>query len=692
MMISLDQVSVKQIKGVSAPKEQELHAFGIQTVADLLNYFPYRYEDYRIRNLADAKDGEKVTVLGQIRGNPLLQRYGKGKSRLTCKIEIDGWLVTAVWFNRHYLQEQLTLGREVMLTGKWEQHRLQMTVSDSEFQDGGGSAGAGGKAAKSGTLQPVYSVGGSITQPWMRKTIRQALTQYETMIEEVLPHELVQRHQLMARRDAVRHIHLPEDAKEGQAARRRLVYEELFLFQLKLQAYRALNRKRADGLAMRVESEWIRQFAATLPFELTDAQKKVVNEILMDMRRPSSMNRLLQGDVGSGKTVVAAIALYGAVKTGHQGALMVPTEILADQHMRSLQKLFSGMGIEVGLLTGSLTERKRRDVLAGLQMGMIDIAVGTHALIQDDVFFRSLGLVVTDEQHRFGVNQRSVLRRKGLNPDVLTMTATPIPRTLAITAFGDMDVSTLRDRPHGRKPIKTYWVKHSMMDRVLEFIRKEVDQGRQAYIICPLIEESEKLDVQNAIDLHIQMQQAFPQYKVALLHGRLTAADKDAVMSAFGANETQVLVATTVVEVGVDVPNSTLMVIMDAERFGLSQLHQLRGRVGRGEHQSHCILVADPKSETGRERMKVMTDTDDGFEVSRRDLELRGPGDFFGTKQSGLPEFRLADMVADYETLEEARDDAGEITGQDDFWTNASYARLRALLQKDQIFQGEQLD
>jgi ATP-dependent DNA helicase RecG len=684
--MTLEQYSVRQIKGVSAPKEEELHAFGVQTVADLLDYFPFRYEDYRIREITEIKDGEKVTVQGVIRGNAVLQRYGKGKSRLTCKVEVEHMLVTAVWFNRHFLQNQLTPGREIVLTGKWEQQRLHMTVSESEFADK--STGM----VKSGTLQPVYSVGGGITQAWMRKTIKQALMQYGTMIEEVLPHELVERHGLMPRRDAVQRIHDPGEVKEGLEARRRMVYEELFLFQLKLQAYRALTRKRGDGIVHQVNGETIRNFAATLPFELTDGQKKVVNEIMSDMRQPAAMNRLLQGDVGSGKTVVAAIALYCTIKAGHQGALMVPTEILADQHLRSLQKLFAGTGIEVGLLTGSLTERKRRDVLAGLQMGMIDIIVGTHALIQDDVFFRSLGLVVTDEQHRFGVNQRSVLRRKGMNPDVLTMTATPIPRTLAITAFGDMDVSTIRERPHGRKPIKTYWVKHSMMDRVLGFIRREVDQGRQAYVICPLIEESDKLDVQNAIDLYVQMQQAFPDLKVGLLHGRLSASEKDEVMGAFGANETHLLVATTVVEVGVDVPNATLMIIMDAERFGLSQLHQLRGRVGRGAHQSFCVLVADPKSENGRERMKVMTETDDGFEVSRRDLELRGPGDFFGTKQSGLPEFKIADMAADFEVLELARDDAAELTGRDDFWTNPSYERARVLLLKDQIFQGEQLD
>lgn len=682
--MELHNISIRKVHGVTALKEQELHAFGICTVDDLLEYFPYRYEDYRLRNLSEVKDGEKITVLGKIVGVPVLQRYGRNKSRLSCKVMIEQWMVTATWFNRHFLRDQLTVGREIVMTGKWEQKRMQLTVGESEFPDRGGG--------RSGTLQPVYSVGGKITQAWMRKTMTQALTQFGAMIEEVLPQPLVAKYGFMPRKQAIAHIHQPQDAAEGGLARKRMVYEELFLFQLKLQAFRALTRNRMDGAAQAVDNATVRQFTRSLPYELTDAQKRAVLEILNDMRAPYCMNRLLQGDVGSGKTAVAAIALYATVKAGYQGALMVPTEILAEQHSRSLQQMFAPHGIEVGLLTGSLTERKRRELLGALQMGMIDIVVGTHALIQEDVFFRQLGLVVTDEQHRFGVNQRSILRRKGMNPDVLTMTATPIPRTLAITAFGDMDVSTLSERPKGRKPIITYWVKHDMLDRVLGFIRKEVDQGRQAYMICPLIEESDKLDVQNAIDLHVQMQQALPQYRIGLLHGRMAAQEKEEVMRMFSEGSIHVLISTTVVEVGVDVPNATLMIVMDADRFGLSQLHQLRGRVGRGEHQSYCVLIADPKSEVGQERMQVMTETDDGFEVSRRDLELRGPGDFFGTKQSGLPEFRLADMVSDFAVLEQARDDAAALVAEERFWTAAEYAPLRRFLQREQIFQGDLLD
>jgi len=682
--MDLYTIPVREVHGIGPQKAEDLSALGISSVGGLLDYFPFRYEDYRLRDLGEVKDGEKITVEGKVYSEPSLQMIGRSKSRLTCRVVVDRFFVSAVWFNRHFLRDKLRPGTEILLTGKWDSRRQQITVSESEFP--------GRADGRSGTLQPVYSVGGSVTLSWLRKTIQQALRQFGALIGENLPAELYAKYNFMARRQAIALIHQPGNLDEGARARKRIVYEEFFFFQLKMQAFRALTRERADGIAHPVDLPAVRAFVKALPFRLTSSQLKVIAEILEDLQKPSCMSRLLQGDVGSGKTVVAAVALFAVVKAGYQGALMVPTEILAEQHRRSLSRMLEPYGIQVGLLTGSLSARERREALASLQMGMTDIVVGTHALIQEDVYFRRLGLVVTDEQHRFGVNQRAILRRKGMNPDILSMTATPIPRTLAITAFGDLDVSTLQELPKGRLPIHTYSVGHRMLERIMAFIAKEVDKGRQAYIICPLIEESEKLDVQNALDLHAELTQLFPRLKVGLLHGRLPAAEKEAVMAAFAEGTVQVLVSTTVIEVGVDVPNATVMVIYDADRFGLSQLHQLRGRVGRGPHQSYCILIAEPKSETGKERLRAMTETGDGFEIARRDLELRGPGDFFGTKQSGLPEFKVADLMADFAVLEEARDDAAELVGRSEFWTATEYAELRRFLEREGILSGELLD
>ncbi len=686
MMNGLAAIPVRQITGVGPQKVKELELLGIVSVLDMLEYFPYRYEDYRLRDLATAQDGEKITIQGQVYGEPTVQIWGRRKSRLVCKVAVDRIFVSAVWFNRHFLRDQLTHGREIVLTGKWDARRRQLTVAESEFP--------GSRSAKSGTLQPVYHVGGGVTQAWLRKTMKQALQQFGEQLEEILHDELITENSLLSRKRAIYAIHLPEETEDGLEARRRLVYEELFLFQLKLQAYRALSRKKADGIAHAIDMERVYDFVRGLPFKLTDAQKQVVREVMTDLQSPYSMNRLLQGDVGAGKTVVAAIALYAAWTAGYQGALMVPTEILAEQHAKSLERLLAPHGIGVGLLVGGLPERKRREMLSALQMGIVHVVVGTHALIQEDVFIQRLGLVVVDEQHRFGVEQRGMLRRKGLNPDVLTMTATPIPRTLAISAFGDMDVSTIDELPQGRLPIKTYWVQPDMLARVIGFIRREVEQGRQTYVICPLIEESEKLDVQNAVDMYNQLSHELrgDQIQVGLLHGRMTAAEKDEIMGRFAENELQVLVSTTVIEVGVDVPNATLMIINDADRFGLSQLHQLRGRVGRGAHQSYCVLIASPKSETGEERMRVMTETTDGFEISRQDLKLRGPGEFFGTRQSGVPEFKLADMLRDFDILEQARTDAARLISDPDFWTGSAYLGLRTFLQREQVWDAELLD
>lgn len=676
---------VTQVKGVGKLKIDDLKALGITTVIDLLEYLPFRYEDYRIRDLTQVKDGEKVTIQGTVYHEPTLTYFGRKKSRLIAKVVVDHLVITATWFNQPFLQSQLRPGREVVLIGKWDQRRLQITVNQIEFMDQP-------KSQAVGSLQPVYSVGGQITQHFLRKAIGQAFTQFSEAIEENLPTELLRKYKLISRKMALYALHYPEDQEAGRQARRRFAYEELFLFQLKLQAYRTLHRRAGSGIQHSFAKDKLSAFINRLPFELTDAQKQVIEEILREMQSPYPMNRLLQGDVGSGKTVVAAIALYACVLSKYQGALMVPTEILAEQHANALVEWFRPLGIEVGLLKGGLTERQRRDVLAQLQMGMIDILVGTHALIQEDVYFKALGLVVTDEQHRFGVEQRGILRRKGLDPDVLFMTATPIPRTLAITAFGDMDVSTIRELPKGRIPIETYWVKHELLERVIQHVQKQLDLGHQAYVICPLIEESDKLDVQNAIDVFHQFSHAIQGHRVGLMHGRLASQEKEAAMREFSENKVQVLVSTTVVEVGVNVPNATVMVVMDADRFGLAQLHQLRGRVGRASYASYCILIADPKGEVGKERMRAMTETRDGFEIAERDLQIRGPGDFFGTKQSGLPEFKVADLANDYRIVECARDDAAALLAKDQFWSDEAYQPLRDVLISDHILEGPNLD
>lgn len=672
-----------QLKGIGPETKKQLEDMRIHTIYDLLEYFPYRYEDFRVRNPEDMKHEEKVTVEGKVHSEPSLVFYGRKKSRLTVKVLIGNVLISAVFFNQHYLKSKLVLGDLITVTGKWDQHRQTITATHLQV----------GSNQKAQDFEPVYTVRGSITVKALRKYISAGLTQFGQDIEEIFPDSLLAKYKLMRRSDALRVIHFPPNRDELKLARRRFVYEEFLLFQLKMQALRKHERENSQGMKQDYKLEMLMEFINGLPFPLTNAQKRVVNEILKDMKSPFRMNRLLQGDVGSGKTVVAAIVLYATILAGHQGALMVPTEILAEQHAESLTSMFSKAGIRVALLTSSVKGKKRRELLSELKEGNIHILVGTHALIQDDVEFNSLGLVITDEQHRFGVEQRRVLREKGESPDVLFMTATPIPRTLAITAFGEMDVSIIDEMPAGRKAIETYWVKHDMLTRILQFMEKELSQGRQAYVICPLIEESEKLDVQNAIDVHTTLATFFQgRYKVGLMHGKLPADEKDTIMKEFSENETQILVSTTVVEVGVNVPNATFMLIYDAERFGLSQLHQLRGRVGRGDAQSYCVLIADPKTDVGKERMKIMTETNDGFVLSEKDLELRGPGDFFGKKQSGVPEFKMADMVHDYRVLETARNDAAVLVESKAFWESEEYRHLRVLLESTGVMSGEKLD
>jgi len=672
------------VKGIGEQKAKKLQEMGIQSIRDLLFYFPYRYVDFQVKDLSTAAQGEKVTVEGVLYSEPITKRLPKNRNLISVKVIVDHLLITATWFNRAFIKSQLQSGRPILLTGKWDKHRLQLTVSEHEFLDTA-------KETKKGNLVPMYSLPSEIglNQVTFRKIVEQAIQQYYHAMEDYLPQRVINRYRLYTLKESIRGIHLPKDMMDGKLARRRLVYDELLLYQMKIQMFKKLNRQNWPGIKRVILYDQVKKFIRQLPFSLTSAQLRVIKEILSDMEQEFSMNRLLQGDVGSGKTVVAAIALYANYLNGYQGALMVPTEILAQQHLQSLQQLFSSTPIQLELLTGSLTEKQRQSVLGSLQMGLTDVVIGTHALIQDDVFFKQIGLVITDEQHRFGVEQRSVLRRKSdrLSPDVLYMTATPIPRTLAITAYGDMDVSIIDQYPKGRKTVETHWIKPSQFLKVLSFIEKHLNLGQQAYVIAPLIEESDKLDVQNAIDIHQQLTEILPNHQIGLMHGRLKTKEKDEIMAQFIENEVQVLVSTTVVEVGVNVQNATIMVIYDADRFGLAQLHQLRGRVGRGNRQSYCILIADPKSEVGKERMRIMEETNDGFEISRRDLELRGPGDFFGVKQSGLPEFKIADLIQDYRTLEVAKKDAELLIHGRIFWNDPEWERLKHELERVGGFQ-----
>lgn len=675
--------SVTSLKGIGNETAEHLAEIGIYTLKDLLWTFPYRHEDFRLKDLAATPHNERVTIEARVESMPSVLYLGKNKSRLQVTVLVGRHLVKVVFFNQNYLRTKLTPGSIITVSGKWDRGRQVINGSSVKF----------GPKTDNVDFEPVYSLKGTIHQNKFRKYIRQALDIVGSTMPETLPSYLLERYKLLSIVEALEGIHFPKDTNHAKQARRRFVYEELLQFQLRIQALRKARKENERGIAIQYDVQKVRDFIRTIPFELTSAQKRVVNEISKDLKSPHRMNRLLQGDVGSGKTIVAAISLYSAVTAGYQGALMAPTEILAEQHANSLDSLFKEVGVQVAFLSGSTKAKNRKIVLEQLHKGEIDVLIGTHALIQPDVMFSNLGLVITDEQHRFGVEQRRILREKGINPDVLFMTATPIPRTLAITAFGEMDVSIIDELPAGRKQIETHWMKKEQLNSVYGKMEMELRQGRQAYVICPLIEESEKLDVQNAIEVFEQLATIFKgRFKVGLMHGRLHPDEKDAVMCEFTEGDIDVLVSTTVVEVGVNVPNASFMVIYDADRFGLAQLHQLRGRVGRGEFQSYCVLIADPKTDEGKERMMSMTETNDGFRLAEKDLELRGPGDFFGKKQSGLPDFKLADLIHDYRTLEVARQDATVLINDDEFWKDNEYKFLREMLEEFGVLNGDRID
>ncbi|MBS6243909.1 MULTISPECIES: ATP-dependent DNA helicase RecG [Streptococcus] len=636
------------LPGVGPKSAEKFAKLGIETLQDLLLYFPFRYEDFQSKQVLDLEDGEKAVISGIVATPANVQYYGFKRNRLRFSIKQGEVILAVNFFNQPYLADKIEVGANIAVFGKWDKAKASLTGMKllAQVED---------------DLQPVYRVAQGISQTSLIKLIKTAFDQgLDLLIEENLPQVLLERYHLLSRTEAVRAMHFPKDLAEYKQALRRVKFEELFYFQMQLQVLKMETKDVSNGLALAWQEEQLQEKKSQLPFPLTGAQERALAEILSDLKSPAHMNRLLQGDVGSGKTVVAGLAMYAVHTAGYQSALMVPTEILAEQHFESLSQLFPDL--KLALLTGSMKTAERKETLLAIELGQVDMVIGTHALIQDGVQYHRLGLVIVDEQHRFGVAQRRILREKGDNPDVLMMTATPIPRTLAITAFGDMDVSIIDQMPAGRKPIITRWVKHEQLEIVLDWIKKELVKGAQVYFISPLIEESEALDLKNAIDLEEELQAYFGgDARVSLLHGKMKSDEKEAIMQAFKNKEVDILVSTTVIEVGVNVPNATIMVIMDADRFGLSQLHQLRGRVGRGDKQSYAVLIANPKTESGKKRMKIMTETTDGFVLAEEDLKMRGSGEIFGTRQSGIPEFQVADIVEDYPILEEARKVASQI-------------------------------
>lgn len=664
--------SITVLAGVGEKRAQALADLGIETIEDLLSYYPFRYDDIKERNLIEINDQEKVTIKGVVVSPPVINRFGYKKSRLQFRMMQDHDVFSVSFFNQPYLKDKIIVSEDIAVYGKWDAKRRSLT----------GMKILG--ANQEGEFAPIYHVSKAIRQQTLVDLIKKAFARFGEQLEENLPLSLMEKYRLMGRKEAMYAMHFPKDLDEYHQAKRRVVFEEFFLFQMKIQGLKKEEKSEKHGVIINYDVERVKSFTRGLPFTLTNAQKRVTNEICRDFLQPKHMQRLLQGDVGSGKTVVAAIALYAVVTAGFQGALMVPTEILAQQHLASLDQLFDPLEIHTALLTSSTKPKEREQIIEQLQNGEIDVLVGTHALIQEGVDFSNLGLVITDEQHRFGVSQRQILREKGFQPDVLFMTATPIPRTLAITAYGEMDVSIIDEMPAGRLPVETRWIKHGQLSDALKNAQFELQKGRQMYVICPLIEESESLDVQNAVELYEKLKEFFePGYAVGLLHGKMKNEEKEAVMQAFKENQLQVLVSTTVIEVGVDVPNATTMLIIDADRFGLAQLHQLRGRVGRGQEASTCILVANPQNELGKERMKIMTETNNGFVVSQKDLELRGPGEVFGSKQSGLPEFVAADIVADANILEVAKEEAQQLWQKENWQLLPEYAGLLSYLKEN---------
>jgi ATP-dependent DNA helicase RecG len=654
------------LKGVGPRRAADLERAGLVTVEDLLYRFPLRYEDRsRLQSIASLRPGQPASIGGRVVACGLRSTRRPGFKIFEAAIDDGSGSVRAVWLNQPFLRDIFARGQHVVLYGAIEMRgsaSLQITNPQYEILDD-----EDGETIHTGRIVPVYEKSGAVTGKMQRRLVFEVLQRLPTDVPEVVPDEVRARLALPTRFAALHAAHFPPaDAPLDRLnlfatpAQQRLIFEEAFLFQMGVLARRQAAALEHKPQPARIDDRIRASARAVLPFKLTDGQKRALKEIVDDMQRVQPMNRLLQGDVGAGKTIVALLAALVAMENGLQVAFMAPTEVLAEQHFSNISRLLQASRFRVALLTGSTSGAARREQLAEVEAGTIHLVVGTHALVQENVRFKALGLVIIDEQHRFGVLQRATLREKSLHPDVLVMTATPIPRTLALTVYGDLDVSMIRELPAGRLPVKTLAKPESRRDEVYAFVRGQLDAGRQIYVIYPLVEESAKVDLKAATEMADHLSQAiFPTYRVGLLHGRLKADAKERVMRAFVSGELQVLVSTTVVEVGVDVPNASVMIVEHAERFGLSQLHQLRGRVGRDRHQSYAFLLyQSPLTDEARERLKAMTDTTDGFEIAERDLQLRGPGDFFGTRQAGVPTFRMIDLVRDRELLDTAQREA----------------------------------
>ncbi|MDF2699048.1 MAG: ATP-dependent helicase RecG [Haloplasmataceae bacterium] len=678
-MNKLIEVKVNEIKGISKKMIEHLNELEIFTIYDLFYYLPYRYENYEVANIHTVNTDDKITVIGQVVTEPVFNYFGARKSRLIFNIVVDDVIIKITAFNRDFLRGKISKGNHVTITGKFDKNKAQIVASELRLSK-----------LENDRVEPVYSLK-SLKKPFFLNVLKKALAQFESLINDELPLSLINKYRLISNKDVFTFAHFPVNNEQIRQVMRRIKYEELLKFQLKIYYLKEKEHKTNLKELKVFNPTDINNFIKNLPFELTGDQINVCNEILHDLKSEFQMNRLVQGDVGSGKTVVAAIALYANNLAGYQGCIMAPTEILAEQHYDYFRNLFSHLSVR--LLTSSTSTKNRNLILTELNENKIDILVGTHALISEGVTYHKLGLIIIDEQHRFGVNQRKSLREKGGTPDALFLSATPIPRTLALSVFGDMDVSSIKQMPKGRKVVKTYLIKSKLEDRLVKFIDQAASLGQQVYIVTPLIDESEKMDLENAISVYEKYKTLFMgKYNVGLLHGKLSNDEKEKVMHEFKNNQIHVLVSTTVVEVGVNVSNATLMVIIDAERFGLAQLHQLRGRVGRSDLQSYCILVSDFQNDKTQNRLEIMTKTNDGFEIAEEDLKIRGPGDFFGSRQSGLPKFKMADIVNDFKILEVARDDAKVIVETKELMINPEYFALRYYIERQIIENNELFD